>query len=207
MPYFPMFVNLEAKKIIVVGGGRDALKKINSLLYFGGRIAVVAPHICDEIKRINGIHICEENLSLDILDNADIVIAAARKPEVNSKIGRYCNEKNILVNVAGDTKLSSFLLPGVVVRDDLVLGITTGGNSSHVSKQVKNMLEKMMPSEYGVLVRKMAAYTELATMNIPDTNIREAALDEIVKTAVNNKCNIDDRKANKILDKYYKMVR
>ncbi|MGN0394177.1 MAG: bifunctional precorrin-2 dehydrogenase/sirohydrochlorin ferrochelatase [Coprococcus sp.] len=206
MPYFPMFVNLETKKIIVVGGGKTALRKINSLLYFGAKIAVIAPRICDEIKQIRGINIHENNLTLEVLDNADIVVAATRRPEINEKIGNYCNEKKIPVNVSDNKALSSFLFPGVVVRDDLVVGITTGGNSTNVSKQIKNMIDRMIPAEYGTLTKKMAAYTELATINIKDAALRDAALDELVKTAINNKCVLDDKKANKILDKYYKMA-
>ncbi len=205
MPYFPMFVNLETKKVIVVGGGKTALKKINSLLYFGARIAVIAPRICDEIKAIRGINVHEGNITLEVLDNADIVVAATRNPEINTKIGTYCNGKRIPVNVADNKELSSFLFPGVVVRDELVVGITTGGNSANVSKQIKNMIDRMIPAEYGTLTRKMAAYTELATLNIKDAALRDAALDELVKTAINNKCNLNDKKANKILDKYYRM--
>ncbi len=203
MPYFPMFVNLETKKIIVVGGGKTALRKINSLLYFGAKIAVIAPHICDEIKQVKGINVHENNLTLDVLDNADIVVAATKRTEVNERIGNYCNEKKIPVNVSDNKELSSFLFPGVVVRDDLVVGITTGGNSTNIAKQIKSMIDRLIPAEYGTLTRKMAAYTELAALNIQDAALRDAALDEIVKNAVNNKCVLNDKKANKILEKYY----
>ena len=52
MAYFPMFINLENKKVIVLGGGKTALRKINSLIKFDCKIAVIAPRICDEIKTV-----------------------------------------------------------------------------------------------------------------------------------------------------------
>ena len=204
MAYFPMYIDLEGKKVIVVGGGKAALRKINSLLYFGAKIAVIAPKVCDDIKAIKGINVHESNVALDILQNADIVVAATRRPEINAKIGTYCNDRGIMVNVADNKELSSFLFPGVIVRGDLVVGVTTGGNSRAVSKQIRNMIDRMLPEEYEALTRKMGAYTELANVNIKSTALREEALDELVKVALSNKCVLDDKKANKVLDKYYR---
>lgn len=204
MSYFPMYVNLESKKVIVVGGGKAALRKINSLLYFGAKIAVIAPKICDDIKAIRGINVHESNVALDILDNADIVVAATRRADINEKIGTYCRERGIMVNVLDSSELSSFLFPGVVVRGDLVVGVTTGGNSQAVSRQIRSMIDRMLPAEYETLTRKMGAYTELANVNIKSATLRDEALDELVKTALSNKCVLDDKKANKILDKYYR---
>ena len=151
MAYFPMYINLEGKKVIVVGGGKAALRKINSLLYFGAKIAVIAPKVCDEIKAIKGINVHESNVALDILQNADIVVAATRRADINDKIGNYCKAQGIMVNVADNRELSSFLFPGVIVRGDLVVGVTTGGNSQAVSKQIRNMIDRMIPEEYDVL--------------------------------------------------------
>lgn len=204
MAYFPMYINLENKKVIVVGGGKAALRKINSLLYFGAKIAVIAPKVCDDIKAIKGINVHESNVALDILQNADIVVAATKRGDINTKIGAYCNERGIMVNVADNKEMSSFLFPGVVVRGDLVVGVTTGGHSQAVSKQIRNMIDRMIPSEYEVLTRKMGAYTELANLNIKSPSLREEALDELIKVALSNKCVLDDKKANKVLEKYYK---
>jgi siroheme synthase-like protein len=202
MAYFPLFVNLENKKIIVLGGGKTALRKINSLVRFDCKLAVIAPKICDEIKAIEGISIHESNMTLDVLDNADYVIAATKRADVNEKIGKYCQEKHIQVNVADNKELSTFLFPGIVMREDLVVGVTTGGNSSNVAKEIRNMIDKLIPLEYGALTRKMAAYREIADVNIKDAYLRELALDDIIKMATGNKYVLDDRKANKILDKY-----
>ena len=180
MAYFPMFINLENKKVIVLGGGKTALRKINSLIKFDCKIAVIAPRICDEIKAVQGISVHESNMTLDALDTADMVIAATKRD------------------------VSSFLFPGIVMREDLVIGVTTGGYSSNVAKEIRNMIEKLIPYEYGTLTRKMGAYREIASINIKDTYLRELALDEIIKQAISNKYMIDDRKANKILDRYAK---
>lgn len=204
MPYFPMFINLENKKIIVLGGGKTALRKVNSLLYFNARIAVIAPKICDELKMVRGIMIHETNLTMDVLDTADIVVAATKREDINAKIAAYCNQRNIPVNVEDNQELSSFLFPGVVVRDDLVVGITTGGSSSGIAKEIRNMIDRLIPFEYGNLTKKMAAYRQIVSINIQDPYRREMALDELVKTAINHKYVLDDKKANKIIEKYSK---
>ena len=117
MAYFPMYIDLEGKKVIVVGGGKAALRKINSLLYFGAKIAVIAPKVCDDIKAIKGINVHESNVALDILQNADIVVAATRRPEINAKIGTYCNDRGIMVNVADGGSHNRLQQPGGIQAD------------------------------------------------------------------------------------------
>lgn len=202
MPYFPMFINLENKKIIVLGGGKTALRKVNSLLYFNARIAVIAPKICDEIKMLHGISVHETNLTMNVLDSADLVIAATKRQDINERIAAYCHQRKIPVNVEDNRELSSFLFPGVVVRDDLVVGITTGGSSSGIAKEIRSMIDRLIPMEYGNLTRKMAAYKQIVSVNIKDPYRREQVMDELVKTALNNRYVLDDKKANKIIEKY-----
>ena len=204
MPFFPMFVNIEDEKIIVLGGGNTALKKVYSLINFGCRIAVIAPRVCDELKAIRGISVHEMNLTLDVLDNTYMVVAATNRPEVNDKIGRYCLDRNIPVNVADNPALSSFLFPGVIYRDELGLGITTGGCSPSVSKEVKKLVERAIPQEFGPLTRKMAYMKDQADYYIRDRTLREMALDDMVKSAVENRYVLDDKHANKILERYIK---
>lgn len=202
MPYFPMFVNIENKKVIVLGGGKTALRKVNTLLYFNCRIAVIAPKICDELKRTKRISTHERNLTLDILDGADMVVAASSREDINAKIGEYCKSKKIPVNVADNPELSSFLFPGIIARDDLIVGVTTGGKSPSISKEIRNMIDRLIPEEYGSLTRKMSAYREIVLLNIKDSYYREMALEEIVNSAISHKCIVDDKKANKIIEKY-----
>jgi siroheme synthase-like protein len=197
-----MFINLENKKVIVLGGGRTALRKVNTLLHFNCKIAVIAPKICDELKNTKKVSTHEMNLAMEVLDNADMVVAATSKDDINIKIGNYCNAKKIPVNVADNPELSSFLFPGIVARDDLIIGITTGGKSPSISKEIRSMIDRFIPQEYGNLTRKMAAYREIVMLNIKDSYLREMALEEIVKMAINHKCILDDKKANKIIEKY-----
>ncbi len=202
MAYFPMFVNIEGKKVIVLGGGKNAYLKVNSLLRFGCKIAVIAPKVCDELKRTPGIAIHETNMSLDILKDADLVVAATTKAEVNAKIGRYCMDNGIQVNVSDNKDVSTFLFPGLVLRDELVIGVTTGGQSGAVAKEVRRMIDKLIPVVFGALTRKMGAYQSFVYAKTGDESRREQILDEILKMATNNDYEISEKKAMKIIEKY-----
>ena len=107
--FVPFFLNLNNKKILEVGGGKIAHRKVKTLLNCGGNISLIAEKIIiDEINSLN-ISILMEKLSLDNnilqcqlekleLNRYFMVIAATDCKELNSSITKICDEKNILVN-------------------------------------------------------------------------------------------------------------
>lgn len=95
MAYFPFYIDIENKKILVVGGGTVALRKIEKLTPFSPDITVVAPKICDEIKALN-VKIIDRRFCDSDLDGAFCVVSATDDETLNGKIFQLCNEKIFL---------------------------------------------------------------------------------------------------------------
>ena len=147
--YFPMFVDISTKRILVIGGGKIAARRVRTLLKFAEHIEVTAPEICDEKKEVpqavwSSRKVLEEDLkdTSDFLNGADIVLTATDDRELNQKIVSACRMRKILVNTADDKSLCDFFFPAVTEKDGVVIGMNSGGKSPKTVRKVREYLEK-----------------------------------------------------------------
>lgn len=144
-PYFPMFIDIADKKILVAGGGTIALRRIRTLLKFGADIHVIAPDLCEELTQLEEegkIKTEHREYRTGDIRGAQIVLAATDDHEVNRKIWEECRAAGIIVNVADDKKLCDFYFPSVVMTDEAVIGINCGGMNHAKVKETRIKIEK-----------------------------------------------------------------
>jgi len=151
--YFPIFIDLSEKKIVVIGGGTIATRRINTLLQFVNRIVVVAPEVTPELmesERQGKITWVRGKYCFEQIAEADVVIAATNQPAVNLQVKNDCENflaktgRHILVNVADDRRLCDFYFPGVVQTEDFVIGISTGGSAPGRVKEIRGKIETLL---------------------------------------------------------------
>ena len=145
-PYFPMFIDLTDRKIFVAGGGRIARRRIEALVKFGADIHVAAPQVCPEIALLaeeGKIKILLREYRPSDLDGMEFAIAATDDREVNRAVYAECRKRGIPVNVADDKTLCDFYFPALVLTDDVVIGIGSGGESQGRVKEVRQRIEKL----------------------------------------------------------------
>lgn len=142
-PYFPLFVNLSGKKIIVFGGGGIACRRIQTLLDFNSLLTVIAPRVHSDIYRLaedKKLNLAEKSYEKGDCRGADLVLAATDSRSVNREIFMECNEYKIPVNVADCKEECDFYFPAIIKENFLVMGITASGNNH---KLVKDTAEKL----------------------------------------------------------------
>ena len=127
MAYFPLFVELAGRRVLVVGGGRVALRKVEKLLPYEPEVVVVAPEIRPELENLQGVTLVRRSFFPDLLSGAALVIAAAGDTGVNHEVSALCREQGIPVNVVDDPAACTFFFPALVKRGPLSVGISTGG--------------------------------------------------------------------------------
>ena len=123
--YFPMFVDLSDKNIVVAGGGKTALQRTKCLLLFTRNITVIAPRMTQELQEMGKagrVNIQLRPIRRSDFDNAYMVIAASQDWKLNEQICKVCKEEGIYVNVSGDKEESDFYFPGLCIADDSVIG-------------------------------------------------------------------------------------
>ncbi len=142
-PYFPMFVDLNDKKVLVVGAGTIAKRRIRMMMDFAQDVTVLAPEVNPELRSLEEegrIHILRKKYEREDLYGMDLVIAASTDSKVNHDIYAACKCLGILVNVCSDKTKCDFFFPRVVQEDKVVVGISSGGRDPKAARKLEEKL-------------------------------------------------------------------
>ncbi len=148
MALFPLFITLEDKNVLVVGGGEVACRKIEKLIPFKPNIKVVSKDFSkrtEELLKKEGIPFEKKAFSFEDLQNIDIVIVAVDDVELQRNIYSFTRKKNILVNSVDSPDYCDFIFPSYIKRGDIVIGITTSGKLPGFSAKLRQYIEKCLP--------------------------------------------------------------
>ena len=144
MAYFPIFINVENVKVLVIGLGCIAARSINVLKNFGAEITVITKEVKTNVENIDiKIKEFEED---DIKEIYDIVIAATDNNAVNKNIIKLAKEKNIkYYNSISDKNDNNFFFPAVIENDEIVCGLTSKNGLNHkIAKQYADILRNTL---------------------------------------------------------------
>ena len=163
MPFFPIFVDLSQKKVLVVGGGKVAQRKVRSLLRFTKNIKVVAPRVSRELEELikeKGLKLVRRYFRSSDLKGVDLVIVAVNKLSLQERIFRMCEKRGILCNSVDSPKLCNFLFPSLIVRGDVTLGISTSGRAPALSRRLRELIEECLPEDLEGILDRIAGERE-----------------------------------------------
>lgn len=163
MSLFPIFVKLEGRLVVVVGGGLVAEGKIPALLSAGGRVRVVAPSITRQIAewvRSGKVEWLPKAFAPTDLHGAVLVIAATSAAGVNEGVFREAEARGVLCNAVDDIVQCHFYYGAVVQRGDLQIAISTNGKSPALAQRLRKELEAQFGPEYEAWVEWLGAARE-----------------------------------------------
>ena len=152
--YYPIFMNVQGKKCVVIGGGQVALRKVKSLLEYGARVEVISPVICPELNKMNEkgeISVIRADYRPGGLPNALLAIAATDNDNRNLEVARESRNKGVLVNVVDCAENSDFILPSYLRRGDVTIAVSTSGRSPALARKIRTRLENEFGDEYASL--------------------------------------------------------
>ena len=141
MRYFPLFADLHDRRVLVVGGGAVAERKVRLLLEAGARVRLVAPEVTTWLRENPSIAVRREQFEPQHFEGAVLAIAATDDRAVNEAVAAAGRERNVLVNVVDVAELSSFIVPAIVDRSPLVIAISTGGVAPVLARLVRERVE------------------------------------------------------------------
>ena len=145
--FFPLFVDINEKKCVVIGAGRIAARRIRTLADFCGNILVIAPEAAPDVRRMAGKGLCRwvsRAYEPGDLADADLVLAATDDPELNEDIYRACKINRVPVNVCSDQKRCDFHFPGIVRRGELVIGVNGAGKDHRRVRALRERLQELL---------------------------------------------------------------
>ena len=145
--FFPLFIDLRNKSALVIGAGKIAFRKVETLLKYGAKVTVITKEIKEEkffnLKNID-IKIGEFNETL--LKNRFIVVAATDNPDFNRYIYELCNSKNILVNNITSKEEMNCRFASILETEEYQIAISANGNPTK-SKALKNKLKNILENQ------------------------------------------------------------
>lgn len=179
--YYPIFLNIQDRKCVVVGGGNVAWRKVCSLKEAGARVTVVAPEFCSELEKETDIELIKQKYEEKLLKDAWVVIAATDDHDVNKKIFHDASGRGILVNVVDKPEVCSFIVPSVIMRGDLCISISTGGASPALARNIRGYLEKQFGNEFDDFTKLLSETRKNILSEIKDESIRRDILQRVAE--------------------------
>lgn len=183
MELYPVFLNLEGKKCLVVGGGKVAERKVAALVRTGAKITIVSPFLTTSLEDMaqQGIILYRQGFyKTSDLDGIYLVISATNDALTNGIIAGHCMERNIMINVVDDPARCNFHVPSVVHRGALKMAISTGGKSPNLARMIRVKLEEEFGTQFEGFVDFVGEIRAQAINTITDPIKRSLVLRNLV---------------------------
>lgn len=184
MKYFPIFLKLESKPCLVVGGGDIAYRKVELLRRAGAAVTVVAPEVCDDMaalaksKKITHIN---TEFSEDMATGQSVIIAATDNKTVNALVASIAEKLNIPVNVVDTPDLCGFIVPSIIDRSPIVVAVSSGGASPVLARLIRAKLETTIPAAYGRLALLAKEFRDNVKQTFSSINDRRKFWEKVLQ--------------------------
>jgi len=165
-------MDIENKPVLVVGGGRVALRKVRTLLEYRAIVKIVSPKLVPELEQLlDGVRcvwIAKEYSSEDIQD-AVLVFACTEREEINARIAEDAKANYRPINVVDDPDKCSFIVPSVLTRGDLSIAVSTGGSSPLVARKIREELEDLYTEDMEIYLDLLRTWRQEVKEKLPVT--------------------------------------
>ncbi len=183
-PYYPVFLDLEDKPVIVIGGGRIACEKVTGLRRARARITVVSPRLDPELAALHDAGeiawVARPYTETDLDQPWSLVMVATDDGAVNGEASAAARARHVWVNAADDPKHCDFILPAVVRKGKITLAASTSGASPALARRLREELEAFLTDDLPALADLLAEVrAEVRTRGLHVAADRwQAAIDE-----------------------------
>lgn len=187
MDFLPIFLNVNDKPCVVVGGGDIAARKVSLLLEAGANVTVVSPELSPSLTGLldEGKITCRlKPYNPEDLDQSHLVVAATDNREVNRQVSEQAKQRRIPVNVVDQPELCSFIVPSIINRAPVVAAVSTGGSSPVLARLIRSRLESLIPAGYGRLAELTSQYRDKVKKHFSNPTDRRLFWENVLQGGV-----------------------
>ena len=142
--YYPVFLDLRGRRVVVIGGGDMGEEKVSRLMPYGAEVVVVSPDVTDEVSVLaedGKIEWVKRSYRSGDLEGAFITIVADTSDDaVNHAVSEEARKRNVPLNVADVTDLCTWITPSVARRGEVIVATSTGGASPALARRFREIL-------------------------------------------------------------------
>ena len=203
MRYYPVNLDIQNRKCLVVGGGSVGTRKIMTLLECGAVVTVVSSDVAEELLELaekKMIELKKRPYESSDIDGMFLVIGATDNEELNWQINKDAEHQNKLCNIADRPEACNFVLPSIVNRGNLVIAISTSGKSPAFAKKMRQDLEKEFGEEYDEFLQLMGAMRKKALSEKHEPEAHKHLFEQLINRGlVDMVRNHDEERINSLL--------
>jgi uroporphyrin-III C-methyltransferase/precorrin-2 dehydrogenase/sirohydrochlorin ferrochelatase len=171
MDQFPVFFNLQDRRVAILGGGIAALRKAELAVRAGARVKVFAGELCtefgDSAMEAHLTHVRSEPSPQD-LDECTLLFCASEDVAQNRRVHAIAKSVGLPCNVVDMPDLCDFTMPSIVDRSPVVIAISTAGTSPILGRMIKARLEALLPAAYGQVAAFVGRYRKKVASVVTD---------------------------------------
>ena len=186
MSYFPFMIELDNERCLIAGGGTVAYRKVCSMLEFGAVVTVVSPEFCPELLELAEHHarltLIKRCVQPQDIDGAFVVIMATDDEKVNHDMAELCRQQRILINVVDVKSDCGFYFPAIIKDKEVVISVSTGGQSPVLAGTIKRNIESHLGRNYGDIAERMGELREQVKAQIDGEEERKKAFQQMVRS-------------------------
>ena len=196
--FYPLFMDLRDRQVLVVGGGLVAERKVESLVEAGAAVTLVSPRLTRALEGVQGPDRFErsrEEFALSDLDNILLVISATDVPTIQEQVAAAARARRILINTVDSPELCDFIVPAVVRRGDVIAAISTSGTSPALAAALRASLEAHITQDTGRAARILGEIRGEVHARFPDPARRKQVFERIVESGILTDCGVRRRRS------------
>lgn len=186
-PYYPIFIDVEDRDVVIIGGGAVCARKAEAMMKYGARVTIVAPEVTGAIATWSDagrLEVKRKAYEPDDLQGASLVIASTDDELVNARVAADCRSRKIPVNVVDVTPLCEFIVPAIVEQGSVQVAVSTGGKSPALARTLKEDLKKFVGPEYAEVNDLLGSLRESAKVVLPTDSDRKHFFDDILARGI-----------------------
>ncbi len=203
MRYYPVNLDIQNRKCLVVGGGSVGTRKVMTLVECGAVVTVVSSDVAEELLELaekKMIELKRRPYESSDIDGMFLVIGATDNEELNRQINKDAEHQNKLCNIADRPEACNFVLPSIVNRGNLVIAISTSGKSPAFAKKMRQDLEKEFGEEYDEFLQLMGAIRKKALSEKHEPEAHKHLFEQLINRGlVDMVRNHDEERINSLL--------
>jgi len=183
----PVMLKVQGKRCVVIGGGEVAAQKVQQLLECGAEVVIVSPQVNDELKALaQRGQVCwlPQPYEASVLDGAFLVFVCTDDNVVNRQVFADCQARRLWCNVADVPDLCSFFMPSILRRGELVIAVSTSGNSPAFARQVRLFLENLFSDEIGALTSLLGELKDEIRQKLPSIPARRRFVQRVWESEI-----------------------